>query len=139
MIRRRRRGERGVASIWALAVTAGAFTVLLGLVVDGGSVIEARVAAAHAAEQAARLAADQLSAGSVRNGGDAVNPAAAGDSARQYLRAAGMTGTVRVEGDTVTVTVHGRTDTKVLGVLGITSFPVDEAATAEGVTEEDKR
>lgn len=134
----RARGETGVASIWALAVTAGAFTVLLGLVVDGGNVIEARVKASHVAEQAARLAADQLSAGSVRNGGDAVNPGAAGESARQYLRAAGMSGTVRVDGDNVTVTVHGRSEAKVLGVLGITSFPIDEAATAQGITAQDQ-
>ena len=33
-----------------------------------------------------------------------------------------MAGTVRVDGDTVTVTIHGRTDTRVLGVLGISRF-----------------
>lgn len=131
------RRDDGAASIWALTVTAGAFTVLLGLVVDGGDAIEARVDAAHTAEQAARLAADQLSASSVREGHDAVSPGAAAASARSYLRAAGMPGTVRVEGDSVTVTVHSQARTKVLGIIGIGAFPVDESATAEGITEED--
>ena len=132
-----KRSERGSASIWAVTVTAGVFTVLLGLVVDGGDVIEARVEAAHTAEQAARLAADQLSAGSVREGHDAVSPGAAADSARGYLRAAGMPGTVRVAGDTATVTVHTKMPTKVLGIIGIGAFTIDESATAEGITEED--
>ena len=135
--RRVGRAESGSASIWALLATAGVFTVLLGLVVDGGNVIEARVEAAHTAEQAARLAADQLSAGSVREGGDAVSPGAAAESARAYLRATGTPGAVRVDGDTVTVTVNTRMPTKVLGVIGIAAFPVEESATAEGITEED--
>jgi uncharacterized membrane protein len=132
-----RRSECGSASIWALTVTAGVFTVLLGLVVDGGNVIEARAEAARAAEQAARLAADQLSAGSVREGHDAVSPGAAAESARGYLRAAGMPGTVHVAGDTATVTVHDKVPTKVLGIIGIGAFPIDESATAVGITEED--
>ncbi len=34
------RSERGSASIWGILVIAGAFTVLLGLVVDGGQIID---------------------------------------------------------------------------------------------------
>ena len=132
------RTQRGSASVWAIGVTAGAFTVLLGLVVDGGNLIEARVQAAHTAEQAARLAADQLSASSVREGGDNVSRGAAAESARGYLRAAGIPGSVRVDGDTVTVTVSTTMPTKVLGVIGIADFPIRESATAEGITEEDR-
>ena len=71
------RDERGSASIWAILVIAGAFTVLLGLVVDGGRVIDDRVAASRAAAQAARVGADSLSSASVRDGHDAINVEAA--------------------------------------------------------------
>ncbi len=132
----RRRMERGSASIWAVLVTAGAFTLLLGLVVDGGRLIDARVASSRTAAQAARAGADALSAASVRNGGDDVSSAQAIDRAEGYLYDAGVTGTVHVSGDTVTVTVTGSSATQILGVIGITSFPIEETQTARGISEE---
>lgn len=132
-----KRDERGSASIWAILVIAGAFTVLLGLVVDGGRVIDERVAASRAAAQAARAGADALSAASVRNGSDAVDTETARARAQSYLRDAGMDGTVSVAGDTVTVTVTGRSTNQILGVIGVTSFPIDETESARAITEED--
>jgi Flp pilus assembly protein TadG len=131
------RDERGSASIWAILVIAGAFTVLLGLVVDGGRVIDARVAASRAAAQAARAGADALSAASVRNGSGAVDAEAARARVERYLRDAGMDGTVSVASDTVTVTVTGESTNQILGVIGVTSFPIDETESARAVTEED--
>lgn len=131
------RDERGSASIWAILVIAGAFTVLLGLVVDGGRVIDERVAASRAAAQAARAGADALSAASVRSGSDAIDVEAARARAQTYLRDAGMSGTVSVTGDTVTVTVTGRSTNQILGVIGVTSFPIDETESARAITEED--
>jgi Flp pilus assembly protein TadG len=131
------RDERGSASIWAILVIAGAFTVLLGLVVDGGRVIDERVAASRAAAQAARAGADALSAASVRNGSDAVDAEAARVRAQRYLRDAGMDGTVSVTGDTVTVTVTGESKNQILGVIGVSSFPIDETESARAITEED--
>lgn len=128
--------ERGSASIWAILVIAGAFTVLLGLVVDGGRVIDARVAAARVAAQAARVGADALSSASVRNGHDTIDIEAAKARAQHYLRDARMTGTVIVSGQTVTVTVTGRSANEILGVIGITSFPIDETGSAQAITEE---
>jgi hypothetical protein len=132
-----KRDERGSASIWAILVIAGAFTVLLGLVVDGGRVIDERVAASRAAAQAARAGADALSAASVRNGSDAVDAEAARVRAQRYLRDAGMDGTVSVTGDTVTVTVTGESKNQILGVIGVSSFPIDETESARAITEED--
>lgn len=132
-----KRDERGIASIWAILVIAGAFTVLLGLVVDGGRVIDERVAASRAAAQAARAGADALSAASVRNGSDAVDAEAAQARAQSYLREAGMDGTVSVAGDTVTVTVTGESKNQILGVIGVSSFPIDETESARAITEED--
>jgi Flp pilus assembly protein TadG len=122
-------------SIWALLVTAGAFTVLLGLVVDGGHVIDARLQAARVAAQAARVGADQLSPGSVRSGHDAVNAEAAAAQARRYLTDAGQHGTVHVDTDRVTVTVTGSSPAHILSSVGIDAFPINESATAEGITE----
>ena len=131
------RSERGSASIWAILVIAGAFTVLLGLVVDGGRVIDARLAASRAAAQAARVGADSLSSASVRDGHDAISVETAKGRAQNYLHDAGMTGAVNVSGDTVTVTVTGTSQTQILGVIGIESFPIEESESAQAITEED--
>jgi len=111
--------------------------VLLGLVVDGGRVIDARLDSSRTAAQAARAAADALSQASVRTGHDAISTGAAADRAGAYLREAGMTGTVRVEGNSVTVTVTGQSNTEILGIIGIDSFPIRESETARAITEED--
>ena len=129
------RSESGSASIWAVLITATAFTLLLGLVVDGGTVIDARIASSRAAAQAARAGADALSASSVRNGVDQVAVGAAATRVQQYLRAAGLRGVTRVEGHLVMVTVNGRSPTRVLGVIGISSFPIRETRTADAITE----
>jgi Flp pilus assembly protein TadG len=131
------RDERGSASIWAILVIAGAFTVLLGLVVDGGRVIDERAAASRAAAQAARAGADALSAASVRSGSDAVDAETARARAQSYLRDAGMDGTVSVAGDTVTVRITAESENQILGVIGVTSFPIDETESARAITEED--
>ena len=133
----RTRSECGSASIWAILVIAGAFTALLGLVVDGGRAIDARLAASRAAAQAARVGADSLSSASVRDGHDAINVEAAKGRAQNYLDDAGMTGAVTVSGDTVTVTVTGASQTQILGVIGIGSFPIEESESAQAITEED--
>jgi hypothetical protein len=129
----RSKSEHGIASIWTLLITAGAFTLLLGLVVDGGNAIDARQQAAQVAQQAARAGADALSAAAIRSGSPDVDPAVARTRAEQYLRTAGQKGTVAVSGRGVTVTVIGRVGTKILGIIGIGSFPIAESATARGV------
>lgn len=134
---RRGKHEAGSASIWALVLTAGAFTVLLGLVVDGGRVIDARLESSRTAAQAARVGADAVSEASVRTGHDGISTGAAADRAGAYLREAGMKGIVRVEGNSVTVTVTGQSNTEILGIIGIDSFPIRESETARAITEED--
>ena len=131
------RTQRGSASVWALLIISGAFTILLGLVVDGGRVLDARTAASRAAAQAARAGADALSSASVRNGQDAINVEAAKARAQAYLRDTGLTGSVTVTGRTVTVTASDRSSTQILGFIGIESFPVRETEKAQAITEED--
>lgn len=130
------RNQRGSASIWALFVIAGAFTMLLGLVVDGGRVIDARIGACRAAAQAARAGADALSSAGVRSGQHSIDREAARARAQGYLRAAGLTGTVGVSGDVVTVQVTGRSTNRILNIIGITSFPINETESARAITEE---
>lgn len=132
----RSRGETGSASIWALLLTVGAFTALLGLIVDGGRVIEERLESSRVAAQAARDAVDELSQASVRSGHDDVDVQAAISRAQTYLQQAGKQGTVHVAGNSVTVTITGTSDTEILSVIGIDSFPVRETQTARSVTEE---
>lgn len=131
-----RRDERGSASIWAVLIVAGGFTMLLGLVVDGGRVVDDRANASQVAAQAARAGADALSDASVRNGGDALAADAAVARAKRYLNDAGMTGTVRVRAQTVTVTVTGQSTTEILGIIGVTSFPINETRSATAINEE---
>ena len=132
----RAHSEQGSASVWALLVTGTAFTLLLGLVVDGGSVIDARLESSRAAAQAARLGADALSESSLRSGRDQVDAAAATSQANSYLATVGLHGRTQVRGHTVTVTVRGRTPTQILAVVGIGSFPILETRTARAVTEQ---
>jgi len=131
-VARRRRVERGVVSVWTVLTASGVFLVLLGLVYDGGAAIDARLEARRAAEQAARAAADELHG--VRNGVEGINLATAKSRANRILSQAGWSGTVRVDGLDVTVTVTGQSDNTFLGVLGITSFPVDVTGTATSIT-----
>jgi Flp pilus assembly protein TadG len=129
--------DHGSAAIWALLVTATAFTLLLGLVVDGGRVIDARLEASRGAAQAARIGTDALASSSVRNGHDQVDASTAVARAQAYLHQAGMRGAVQVRGDTVSVTVTGRSATRILSIVGIDSFPIDETQTARAITEQD--
>lgn len=131
----RSRCQRGSISVWALLITIGAFTPLLGLVVDGGNLINARLEASRAAGQAARVGADALSAASVRSGGNDVSPDLAITRARGYLEELNLDGDVSVTGDTVTVTVTGSSPTTILGVIGVISFPISQTQSARGITE----
>ena len=57
--------------------------------------------------------------------------------AESYLRDAGMDGTVSVAGDTVTVRITAESENQILGVIGVSSFPIDETESARAITEED--
>jgi hypothetical protein len=131
----KRLNQRGSVSAWAVLLAVGGFTPLLGLIVDGGTVVNARLEAARDAGQAARAGADALSAASIRNGGNNVSPDLAITQARAYLAKVGQNGTVTVAGDTVTVTVAGTIHPTLLGVIGVNEFPISETQSARGITE----
>ena len=99
------RDDRGQVGAF-VAVMAVAFTVCLGLVYEGGELLQARRQSAELAQEAARIGAQQLDWDAYREGTGEVplDPVAAAAAARSFLTSAGATGTVNVSGSTVTVT-----------------------------------
>lgn len=126
-----RGSESGFVSVWTILAASGVFVLLLGLVHDGGSAINDRVAAHRAAEQAARAAADQVTG--VRSGAEQIDVGAANRAARAVLGETGWSGYVDIQGLDATVTVTGATPTVFLGAIGINTFSVNERATATAV------
>ncbi len=120
-----------------VALLLVALMVLLGLVVDGGTALSARQAAADEAEQAARAGAGALSVEALRTGSLQLDPGAAVAAAEAFASEAGHPGTATASGAVVTVRIHFRVATQVLGIVGIHSLPVSAVASAtdiQGVT-----
>ena len=125
-------GERGIVTFYLVAITVG-LLALAGLVVDGGTAIDAREHAADLAQQAARSGADALSPASLHTGnptGLAADPAAARSAADTVLAGTGATATVTVTGGSVTVTVTVHQTTQILSAFGLTQISGTAAATA---------
>lgn len=132
-----RRDERGAAAAWTLIIASTAFVALLGLVGGGGELINERVEAKRAAEQAARAGADELSASAVRSGSDQVDTGAAIARAKGVLRDSGWSGTVRVRGSEVIVTATGTRDPQFLGLLGVGAINIRETGSADAISTPD--
>ena len=125
--------ETGALSIWVVLTTATAFLAVLGLVADGGRILNARAALDRAAAQAARAGADQLSAAGIRDGNNDVSTSQAINAAQNYLREVGIQGTASVNGQTVTVTVHREVAPQILGTFGMPTINVTETESAQGI------
>jgi hypothetical protein len=128
--------EGSISAFVVLALVA--IFVLMGLVVDGGSALTAQQAASDEAQQAARAGAGALSVNALRSGSLQLDPGAAVAAAEAFTVAAGHPGTASVSSGVVTVSVHYRIPTALLGLVGIDSLAVSAAASAvdvEGVTE----
>ncbi|HLT61613.1 MAG TPA: pilus assembly protein TadG-related protein [Microlunatus sp.] len=120
----------------ALVVVLFVFLMILaGLVVDGGNAINARQRAIDDAEQAARVAANQIDMTQLRaNGQVTIVWPDADTAARAYLGQRGyQPGNVQVfpaaDGG-VTVTVESTVSTQLLSLAFIPSFTVTGRATA---------
>lgn len=125
------RDESGFAAMWT-ATIAVAILAFAGVVIDAGYALDARRGADRTAEQAARLAVDQIDTDSLYSGKGQVevDPVAAQQAASQYLHERGVTGSVQVSGDTVTVTVNDYQRSSILGAVGINGFHVEGSASA---------
>jgi len=133
--RPRRRDEGGSATVFVVGM---AITLLAcaGLVLDGGTALNARMRLADQVEQAARAGAQQIDVGVLRESGAVVlDEAAARDRATSFLRDLGHDdGSVRVDDGAITVTASDTVDTVLLSLVGIQKFDVNATATSEAVT-----
>lgn len=130
---KRRRDEQGVVSVWFLITMAALFAGIVGLVYDGGQILNQREAFDRAAGQAARAGAAQLSAAGVRNGTYGVATQEAITTANNYLTSAGLHGSVTVNGQVVTVTVSGSYSPTFLGSFGMPTIAINETESAQGI------
>ena len=135
--------ERGASVSVMAAGLLVATAVFLGLVIDGGAKITSSNKANATAQEAARAgvqAATTSGAGGVSPGatqavaggsGASVNVGRAAAAAQSYLAAAGVAGTaVAVGGDSLRVTVTIVEPTKVLSLIGVSSYTVTGTADA---------
>ena len=131
--RRPDRDEAGTVTAFVVIFTFALF-LLAGLVIDAGLTLAARIQAIDEAQAAARAGAQAVDIALFRSTGEVVLDAAqAKGDAQLYLAATGHTGTVRVNGDEVDVTVSITQPMQILGIGGIGSLTVTGrgSATAE--------
>ncbi len=128
---RRSRDERGSISVW-FATAALAMIILVGMAVDLGGKVHTQQQARSAAAQAARTGAQEVQGSTAVRGEDlCVDLTAAKTAAMDYLRAAGVKGTVRVvDGDTLIVTTTDTYTSKFLGIIGLDTMQVTGEASA---------
>lgn len=119
----------GYNVIITLAVLAFA-----GLVLDGGLAVATKVDAVSAAQASARAGARELDVAYLRTSGVIrLDETKARNTARQWLASTGLSGTVTVTGNTVTVSVTTFRNTQLLQLVGIGSIPIGATATATAV------
>jgi Flp pilus assembly protein TadG len=138
--RGRYRDDEGGSLTAFVATLSFALFALVGLAVDGGRAVADRGAASGVAEQAARVGAEQISVGGLRQGVVTIDPFAARAAAERYLAAVGYSGDVATSGDSVTVHVWSSEPTVILGIVGIDRISISASASAtnlHGVTKED--
>lgn len=123
--------ERGSVSAW-MALASFAMITVVGLAVDLGGQVHAQQRAHDVAAQAARTGAQEvLAAPAVQGRYARIDTAAARQSAQAYLSAAGVRGTVTVQGgNRILVTTRDTYPTKFLGIIGIGKVTVHGEATA---------
>jgi Flp pilus assembly protein TadG len=118
---------------WVIPLMIG-LVAMAGLIVDGGNAIAARERAEDVSQQAARAGADALSPLSLHAGVPGAltaDPGAAQAAAERVLAAAGISNpTVKVDGDSVTVSVTVHEKTQVLSAFGLREISGSASSTA---------
>lgn len=113
-----------------VAIVAIALVMVAGMAYDGGRVIAAHSRARSDAAKAARAGAQEIDITTLRSSGEAVLDARTAESAAlAYLADVGATGTVTVDGPTITVTVTVIQPMRILPVSDRTII-VSETASA---------
>lgn len=109
--------DRGSVTVWAISATF-ACVLIIGLVVDGGTMLRARSDAFALASSAARAGAQELDSAAAVQGLTVLDPVAAERAALDYLAAHDATGTVAITEETITVTVTSATSLQLLRLAG---------------------
>lgn len=130
-----RRDERGSITLFTLIISI-ALLATAAVVIDAGYAMGDNRKAMTQAEQAARVGADALSESKLRSGITAVDRDRAIAAAQRYLAGVDATGTVRVNGGQVTVTVTREHETTMLSAVGVGTLPVKATATATSIDED---
>lgn len=131
-LRRRVADDRGSVTVWTISATV-ACMLILGLVIDGGTMLRARSDAFAVASSAARAGAQQLDRDAAVQGRTALDPIAAEQAALDYLAAHGATGTATVTADSITVTVRSHADLQLLRVAGASATEFTATSTVNAV------
>lgn len=130
-LRRLRQDQSGRVTAFVVIIVT-AVLLFAGLVLDGGLALAAKVRALGEAQEAARAGAQEIDLTAYRaNGALRLEPQQASAAARNYLAAAGHTGTVSVAGNTVNVTVTVSQSTQLLPLIGIGSITVTATGQAQ--------
>jgi hypothetical protein len=128
--RRDRTSDAGQITAFVVVMMA-ALILLVGLVLDGGLTLDARERALAEAQEAARAGAQAVDLAVYRQDGSLVlDPPEAVADARAYLAGIGASGTVRVSGNVVTVTVSIVQPMQILDAAGLSSITVHATASA---------
>lgn len=133
-----RRDDKGEISIFIVMIIP-VLLLLVGLVVDGSGQLNAKDQAHYCAEQAARAGAQNVNYTQLNGGTLTFDHTAATNAAQQTLAAAGMTGTVDINADRITVTATTTYSAKFLTLIGISKMNASASATvrlAQGITKE---
>ena len=110
------RGEAGSVSAFVAVVAVGLIMVT-GMAFDGGQIVAAQATARDLAASAARAGAQEVDLDRLRTTGDAMlDPDRATTAAQAFLAQAGFSGSTRVVGSSITVTVTVRQPMRILPV-----------------------
>lgn len=122
--------EAGAVTLFAVIATT-ILVLFVGIAVDLSGKLHALQRAQDVARQAARAAAQAAEGPSVVRGGAArVDPARAAQAAQAYLNTAGVTGSVSVSGDLVTVRTSATYTPVMLSLAGVATQSVSGESTA---------
>lgn len=119
--------DRGVVSGFVVGLALSLF-VMAGLAIDSGRLVAARTTAADHAENAARLAAQEITL--IRLGVRTIDPNRARSVASMYFERHGVVGEVIVSHQSVAVTVTAEQETTLLHLVGIDARTVSATRTA---------
>lgn len=126
------RGEQGSITAF-VAVVATALVMVAGMAYDGGQIIAAQAAARSDADKAARAGAQQIDTTYLRSTDETIlDPGEAEAAALAFLERSGASGTVVVNGASVTVTV---TATQAMRILPVPDRTIVVAETATAIDE----